>query len=81
MKDHALSQAIAAVGGPAELGRRLQISSQAISQWRKCPPERVIQVEEATGGKVSRHALRPDLYPLTRPRRKPAPAQPNQGAA
>lgn len=37
------------------------ISSQAISQWHRVPSERVLVVEKVTG--VSRHDLRPDLYP------------------
>jgi DNA-binding transcriptional regulator YdaS (Cro superfamily) len=30
----------------------------------KVPAERVLLIEAATGGRVSRHELRPDLYPL-----------------
>jgi len=46
--------------GPAELARLLgNISSQAISQWRKVPEDRVVDVERVTG--ISRHELRPDL--------------------
>jgi DNA-binding transcriptional regulator YdaS (Cro superfamily) len=28
------------------------------------PAERVLQVERLVGGKVTRHELRPDLYPV-----------------
>ncbi|MDO9442195.1 MAG: YdaS family helix-turn-helix protein [Beijerinckiaceae bacterium] len=52
-------------GGPKSLGERIGISSQAISQWVECPPRRVIAVEAASG--VSRHELRPDLYPPAGP--------------
>lgn len=46
--------------GPAKLARLLDnISSQAISQWRKVPEDRVLEVERVTG--ISRHELRPDL--------------------
>ena len=49
----------------AETARRLAgllgISPQAVSQWRRCPAERVLEVEHFTG--VARHTLRPDLYP------------------
>ncbi|WP_183507899.1 transcriptional regulator [Methylobacterium brachythecii] len=56
-----LERAIEAAGGPKALGVAIGISSQAISQWQVCPPLRVLEVERASG--VSRHDLRPDLYP------------------
>jgi DNA-binding transcriptional regulator YdaS (Cro superfamily) len=40
------------------------ISRNAVRQWDQCPPERVLAIERATGGKVTRHQLRPDIYPL-----------------
>lgn len=43
------------------LGERLGITSSAIFQWREVPAERVLEVERHLG--VSRHDLRPDLYP------------------
>lgn len=60
-KNEALRQAIEAVGGLAKLAEPLGISMQAISQWDEVPPLRVLAVERVSG--VSRHALRPDLYP------------------
>lgn len=33
---------------------------------RKIPAERVLDLERATNGKVTRHELRPDLYPRER---------------
>ncbi|MGE3990359.1 transcriptional regulator [Pseudorhodoplanes sp.] len=59
--EQALIRALEKVGGPSGLGRALGISSQAISQWRRCPAGRVLAVEAKSG--VSRHELRPDLYP------------------
>ena len=64
MRDRALTTAIEIVEGTARLASLLGISSQAVSQWDRCPVERVLDVERATGGKVSRHELRPDIYPL-----------------
>lgn len=61
-KDPALVRAIEVAGGPAALGRILGITSQAISQWTRCPLERVVEVERATGGAVTRHELRPDIF-------------------
>lgn len=62
-RDQALEQAILESGGVAALARAIKVTPQAISQWDRVPAERVIAVEEASGGKVSRGALRPDLYP------------------
>jgi DNA-binding transcriptional regulator YdaS (Cro superfamily) len=67
--EQALTKAIELAGGPAALGRLLNISSQAVSQWRRVPAERVLEVERATADpgtqapRVTRHELRPDLYP------------------
>ncbi len=76
-RDEALDRAIEEAGGPAELARFITqfpdqdpITAQAICDWKRCPPRRVLAVEKATGTdsrgrpKVSRHALRPDLYPV-----------------
>lgn len=63
-RDLALAEALIVAGGAAAIGRELGISREAVVQWRRCPAERVIQVEKLTGGQVSRHQLRPDLYPL-----------------
>jgi len=50
----------------------LGVSSQAISQWNRCPAERVLAVEAASEGAVSRHELRPDIYPCEEEERTPA---------
>lgn len=63
MRDEALRKAIDAVGSTAKLAAALGLSSQAISQWEEVPAHRVLAVERATGGKITRHELRPDLYP------------------
>lgn len=63
MRDTALEKAITAAGGTAALARTINVTPQAISQWERVPAERVIAVEEASGGKVTRSDLRPDLYP------------------
>lgn len=59
----ALTLAKKVAGGPGKLGAALGISSAAVSQWSEVPPRRVLDVERITG--VSRHLLRPDLYPNT----------------
>lgn len=48
-------------GGPAALAKALgNITPQAVSQWKKIPAERVLDVERVTG--ISRQELRPDVF-------------------
>ena len=59
----ALIEAIDYVRGPTGLARALKgATPQAVSQWKITPVLRVLEVERVTG--VSRHRLRPDLYPI-----------------
>ncbi len=62
--EQALSCAVGQAGGPSKLGGVLGISAQAVCKWRICPSRRVLSVERAPGVSVTRHELRPDLYPL-----------------
>jgi DNA-binding transcriptional regulator YdaS (Cro superfamily) len=59
----ALKKAIKICGGPAATARALGIKKQAVHKWKKCPPTRAIPLEAATQCEVTRHQLRPDLYP------------------
>lgn len=59
---NAIQKAADSVGSITKLARYLGIQPQAIHQWRKTPAERVLEVERHSG--VSRHELRPDLYPI-----------------
>lgn len=63
-KKAAIGSSGRAVKGNTALSKALndEITPQAISQWKQVPHDRVLDVERATG--VSRHRLRPDLYPL-----------------
>lgn len=61
MRNEALSKAIDLAGGAAALARTLNISAQAISQWKLCPPDRVREVSSATGWQVMPAELRPDI--------------------
>jgi DNA-binding transcriptional regulator YdaS (Cro superfamily) len=61
-KSEALTRAVRLSGGQAEFARLIGITAQAISQWKEVPPLRVLEVERVSG--VSRHELRPDLYPV-----------------
>lgn len=64
LKIEAVAKAADCVGGVAKLAARLGISRPAIYQWSRVPAERVLAIETATDGRVSRHDLRPDLYPM-----------------
>ena len=57
----ALETAIRAVGTAQKFAEQIGVSPQAVSQWRRVPVARVLKVEQVTG--VSRHELRPDIYP------------------
>lgn len=71
MKKAPIDLAIDAVGSLTDLAKRLEADPQVLVNWRKrgIPAERVLEVEKATiepGSdvpKVTRHQLRPDLYP------------------
>jgi hypothetical protein len=69
-----MQRLIELAGGPSALSRQIGVTPQAISQWRRVPPERVLEVERITG--ISRHELRPDIYGPA-----PQPTQPQQGSA
>ena len=60
MRDAILIKALEAMP-PHIMAGHLNITPQAISQWRRVPVRRVIEIEALTG--VSRHDLRPDIYP------------------
>lgn len=65
----ALDQAIKEFGGPGKLAAALgDVTPQAISQWKQVPAGRVLKVAKIIG--VSRHELRPDLYPVEAPSEK-----------
>lgn len=55
-----------------ELAGKLGLTQGAISQWlrKRVPADRVLAIERATGGLVTRHELRPDLYPIEKAPKK-----------
>lgn len=62
----AIQKACELVGGQSKLAVALGITPQAVHQLvvkGHVPAERVLEIERATGGRVTRHELRPDLYP------------------
>ena len=87
--DPIIEQVITAAGGTAMLAQRLGIQAPSIYSWRRVPPNRVLAVERVTG--ISRHVLRPDLYPPDVPKRRakrpitdtdttPSPREPAEAA-
>jgi len=61
-KTEALKRAVRNAGGQAAFARLMGVTAQAVSQWNEVPPLRVLKAEQVGG--VSRHDLRPDLYPV-----------------
>lgn len=60
------------VGGISALARHLGVTNNTIYAWRdKIPAERCAAIEKATGGRITRQEMRPDLWP------EPAPARPS----
>lgn len=60
MRDQGLEQVIQTAGGVRSLSRLLGISQPAISNWKRVPADRILQVETVTG--LPRSVIRPDLY-------------------
>jgi DNA-binding transcriptional regulator YdaS (Cro superfamily) len=61
----ALNLAVTRIGSQAALARLCDVKQPSVWHWlnesKQLPAEHVLKVEAATG--VSRHDLRPDLYP------------------
>ena len=65
----ALQMAVQRAGGQAATSRICGVSQPAVWKWlqsgKRLPAEHVLAVEAETG--VSKHLLRPDIYPLSLP--------------
>jgi DNA-binding transcriptional regulator YdaS (Cro superfamily) len=60
----AIQLAIDAAGGVLQLAKLCKVSYQAVQKWQAAgrpPAERVLEIERVTS--ISRHDLRPDIYP------------------
>lgn len=61
----ALKRAVTVLGGQSAMARLIGVTQPTVWAWldraKPLPAEHVLKVEEATG--ISRHDLRPDLYP------------------
>lgn len=63
MEDPGLAAAREAAGGKnVDLAKMLGVTESAVSQWKRVPYQRAVEIEEKTGGKVTRHDLRPDVF-------------------
>lgn len=64
----ALHRAAEILGSQAALARAIGRTQQAVngvfSRGAEPPAEWCLPIERATGGKVTRHELRPDIYPV-----------------
>ena len=51
-----------------DLANRIGVTPAAVNHWKKgirdIDPRRVIQIEKATKGAITRYEMRPDIYPL-----------------
>lgn len=58
-----VTKAISLVG-LCELARRCHVTHQAVRKWERgrVPFERILDIERATGGRVTREELRPDFF-------------------
>ncbi|MBA6142313.1 helix-turn-helix domain-containing protein [Pseudomonas juntendi] len=64
MTELPICRAAKVAGGQSALARILKVTPQAVQKMcasGRVPAERVLEIEKATG--VSRHELRPDIYP------------------
>lgn len=58
--DPIVTEALSAAGGATPMARELNITPQAVSQWKRVPIEHVSAVSRLTG--IPRERLRPDVF-------------------
>ena len=61
-RDPVLGRAISFLGGLRATGKALGVSFQAVGQWNRVPARWAIPLEAATGGKITRYEIRPDIF-------------------
>ncbi|WP_082060807.1 transcriptional regulator [Pseudomonas abietaniphila] len=70
-KERPVEKVVRLAGGQAELARRCNTSQpriwQCLHRNQRVPADLVIPFERAVGRQVTRHELRPDLYPEDEP--------------
>lgn len=63
-----LEHAVKSAGSQKALADKLGVTQSVVWYWlekskRGCPAEYVLKIEEITDGAVTRHQLRPDIWP------------------
>lgn len=64
--EKAIEKAVRVAGSQSALARAIGVTPQAVQSWcvsGNVPAVRVLDIERIVEGKVTRHELRPDLYP------------------
>lgn len=65
MNTSAIKTAVALVGSQSELARQVNTRQGTLWKWLRkgvVPAEKCAAIERATGGKVTRYQLRPDVF-------------------
>ena len=63
MEDIGLQKAKTAAGGKSvDLAKLLGVTESAVSQWKRVPLQRALEIEEKTDGRVTRYDMRPDIF-------------------
>ena len=60
--ERAAKDAVKMLGGARKVAALYDLSVQAVYKWHQVPGNRVLEIEQATGGKVTRYEMRPDLF-------------------
>ena len=60
------------VGSVRRLAKKIDVYRGSLYQWNEVPATHVDELVEATGGKLTREEIRPDLYGRPQKKRKTA---------
>ncbi|MCP3899549.1 MAG: helix-turn-helix domain-containing protein [Desulfobacteraceae bacterium] len=62
-----IKKAIQICGGQTALAEKIGVTQPAVHKWLNglalVDPKHAIPIEKATNGQVTRHQIRPDIYP------------------
>ena len=59
----ALQRVVKLVGSKAKVAEIADVTPQAVAQWTRIPTARVLLIEKALDGDITRQEMRPDIYP------------------